>query len=173
MHLFIDMDGVLCDFIGEFKRKFGVEFHDTNDLLRWKMVKAEPNLWAELDPFPGAVDFFHSIHEMNNEASTHKTRKIFLLTALPKSSFIGSAQNKLAWVKKHLGDHVTMIPCIGGYNKAGYIQSPGDILVDDMYEKNLIPWIQHGGVGVHHIEGSEYTPTFDKLRTHYMEINHE
>lgn len=154
MQLFCDLDGVLCDFIGGFKKKFGVEFSQTKEEDAWKMVKKEPNLWLELEPFPGAIDFFNDVYDRCwNEP--------IILTAVPKSSFIESAKNKRAWVRKYLGN-VIFVPCIGGYNKAGYIQNPKDVLIDDMFEKNLIPWISHGGVGVHHIEGAPYKLTYDK-----------
>lgn len=152
MQLFLDLDGVLCDFIGGFKKKFGVDFHDTPEEQAWKMIKEQPNLWAELDPFPESVKFFTWVSRYDP----------IILTSLPKSSFIPAAQNKRKWVREHLGN-VMMIPCIGGYNKAGYIQNPGDILIDDMYEKNLVPWIENGGRGIHHPEGSDHNLTYKKL----------
>jgi hypothetical protein len=155
MQLFVDLDGVLCDFIGGFKKKFGVSFFDVKEEDAWKMVKAQPNLWLELDPFPGAIEFFNDLYIRYRYPP-------MILTAVPKSSFIESSKNKKAWVRKYLGD-IIVVPCIGGYNKAAYIQNLGDILIDDMYEKNLVPWNAHGGVGIHHVEGSSYTTTYDKF----------
>lgn len=160
MTVFLDMDGVLCDFLGGFHRKFGLPFKDVPEMEAWKLVKQQPNLWAELDPFPGAIDFYYSLMKF-----VHGECNLFILTAVPKSSFIDSANNKRAWVHKHLGRFgPIMIPCQGGYNKAGYVQERGDILIDDNWEKNLLPWINNGGVAVHHPEGSDFKPTFETFR---------
>lgn len=135
--LWIDLDGVLCDFLGGFQRKFGIDFFSIPEEDAWVLVKEQPNLWAELDPLPGAKIFW----------STIKEYKPIILTAVPKTSFITSAQNKREWIRNHLGHDILMIPCQGGYNKAGYITQPGDILVDDM-KKNIDPWNKHGGRGI-------------------------
>lgn len=147
---FLDLDGVMCDFLGGFKKKFKVNFFDIPEEEAWGLVKDQPNLWAELEPCNKALLFWSMIKEYNP----------IILTAVPKTSFITSAQNKRHWVREWLGDNVRMIPVQGGTNKAAYINHPGDILIDDM-EKNIKPWIKHGGFGI--IHNGDWWDTYTKF----------
>lgn len=150
------MDGVLANFIGGYKIKFGEDFI-ANESQAWENIDKHPELWYELPPFEGAIDFFNKLK--------YCADKVMLLTSLPHTpdtAFIPGALFKRQWVKKYLGDQY-MIPCIGGHRKSAYMNNPGDILIDDMYEKNCVPWMQAGGRAIHHVEGSDHNETYRLL----------
>jgi hypothetical protein len=56
---------------------------------------------------------------------------------------------KRAWVRQHLSESITILPMMGGVNKAMFMHEPGDILIDDM-AKNCNAWEEVGGIAIVH-----------------------
>jgi hypothetical protein len=52
---------------------------------------------------------------------------------------------------------------MGGKNKCLFMHSPGDVLIDD-FDKNCIPWREHGGIAIHH---KDFDTTKKELRKVY------
>jgi 5'-nucleotidase len=137
--LYIDLDGVMADFDKYFLEAFGIESHKLDDPTLWKWINGHGNFFSNLPLMPGALEFFRSVEYMNPT----------ILTACPKSNYTVAAVQKRQWVYKHLSPDVTVIPMMGGKNKCLFMHSPGDVLIDD-FEKNCIPWAEHGGFAIHH-----------------------
>lgn len=137
--LYIDLDGVMADFDKYFLEEFGVESSKLDDPTLWKWINGHGNFFINLPLCEGALDFFKSVEHMNPT----------ILTACPKSNYAVAAVQKRQWVYKHLSEDITVIPMMGGKNKCLFMHSPGDILIDD-FEKNCIPWAEHGGFAIHH-----------------------
>jgi hypothetical protein len=84
-----------------------------------------------------------------------KEREPTILTA-PMAGATGCEAGKLKWVEKNLGDH---IPVILEDEKFHYATTAGEsnVLVDD-FVFNTIPWEEHGGTPVLHVDGKiKYT----------------
>lgn len=137
--LYFDMDGVLADFEAGFKKKFGVPHFSMPDDEMWKTINADDRFFADLDPMPGAIEFFDRYRGYNP----------VILTACPKTNYASAAKQKREWVRKHLGPDVVVLPVMGGSNKVLFMHEPGCVLVDD-HEKNLGPWNEAGGIGILH-----------------------
>ena len=147
--LYIDLDGVMADFDKYFLEAFGIESHKLDDPTLWKWINGHGNFFSNLPLMPGALEFFRSVEHLNPT----------ILTACPKSNYAVAAVQKRQWVYKHLSPDVTVIPMMGGKNKCLFMHSPGDVLIDD-FEKNCIPWKEHGGFAIHH---KDFVTTKDHL----------
>lgn len=137
--IYIDLDGVMADFDKYFFDTFGVESHKLDDPTLWKWINGHGNFFRNLPLMPGALDFFKSVEHLNPT----------ILTACPKTNYAVAAVQKRQWVYEHLSKDITVIPMLGGKNKCLFMHSPGDVLIDD-FEKNCIPWAEHGGFAIHH-----------------------
>jgi 5'-nucleotidase len=154
--LFLDLDGVLADFDGGFPRIFGVDHRHIGEAEMWEHIKKRPDFFAELDPFPGAVGFFLALEPLAP----------MILTAAPKADYMNAARAKMAWVRAHIDRRVPVLPVMGGSNKPAFIQSAGDVLVDD-YGRNCDAWTAAGGVAVKH---ENFRETFEQLRRIYGSV---
>jgi 5'-nucleotidase len=137
--LYIDLDGVMADFDRYFVESFGVASNTLDDPTLWKWINGHGNFFRNLPLCEGAVDFFNSVRHLNPT----------ILTACPKTNYTVAAVQKRAWVYENLSADITVIPMMGGKNKVLFMHSPGDVLIDD-FEKNCIPWREHGGIAIQH-----------------------
>lgn len=137
--LYIDLDGVMADFDKYFLQQFGVESNKLDDPTLWKWINGHGNFFLNLPMCEGALDFFNMVKHLNPT----------ILTACPKSNYTTAAVQKRKWVYEHLSQDITVIPMMGGKNKCLFMHAPGDVLIDD-FEKNCIPWREHGGIAIQH-----------------------
>jgi len=147
--LYIDLDGVMADFDKYFLETFGVESHKLDDSALWKRINSHGNFFRNLPLMAGALEFFKSVEHLNPT----------ILTACPKSNYTAAAVQKRQWVYEHLSRDITVIPMMGGKNKCLFMHAPGDNLIDD-FEKNCIPWAEHGGFAICH---KDFVTTKDQL----------
>ena len=139
--LYIDLDGVMADFDKYFLQEFGVESQKLDDPTLWKWINGHGNFFRNLPPCEGALEFFRSVEHLNPT----------ILTACPKTNYATAAVQKRQWVYEHLSKDVTVIPMLGGKNKCLFMHNQGDVLIDD-FEKNCIPWREHGGIAIQHTD---------------------
>lgn len=144
--VYLDLDGVMADFDTHFFNLFGIESRTLDDTTLWNLINQQGSFFADLPVCHGALDFFKDIKHLNP----------IILTACPKSNYQTAAMQKKNWVKSHLSSVITVIPMLGGKNKALFMHNPGDILIDD-FEKNIKSWQEHGGIGILH-------KTFERTR---------
>lgn len=139
MRLFLDMDGVFADFEGAFRTIFGVGCREVSDEELWKLVNTRPTFFYDLPLMPGALEFYNNVREY---------APIFL-TACPRTGYADVAEQKKAWIRKHVCKDALILPIMGSHNKHLFIQDAGDVLIDD-YHKNIKRWNDAGGIGITH-----------------------
>ena len=148
--LYLDLDGVMADFDTFFVSEFGVASDKLDDPTLWKWINGHGSFFRNLPLCEGAIEFFEAVKHLNPT----------ILTACPKTNYTVAATQKRQWVYEHLSQDVTVIPMLGGKNKAMFMHSPGDVLIDD-FEKNCIPWREHGGVAIQH---KDFVTTWTALK---------
>lgn len=152
LKLFCDMDGVLSNFefgvVKAYFEKTGIRksFNQISKSDIWRTINwAGEGWWASLPWQPGGKQLWNFI----------KKYKPIILTASSRQKFC--VQEKEEWVLKHLGSNITVI-C---ESKKWKYASPYSVLIDDKLERNIIPWEEHGGIGIWH----QNTPiTIKKLK---------
>lgn len=139
--LYLDLDGVMADFDAHFPSKFGLDHKGMADDAMWEIINSHPSYFLDMPMCDGAADFYQDVKHLNP----------IILTACPKTNYKNAATQKRQWVRNHLGDHLTVLPVIGGHNKPLFMHSDGDVLIDD-YKKNCKAWEAHGGLPILHTD---------------------
>jgi 5'(3')-deoxyribonucleotidase len=152
MKVFIDMDGVLCDFIGAALAVHGLPdpYADPANLgdfgLHGLLGLDEGEFWRPLDN-PGFWQNLYPTREARGVLKAVKDAGIaredmYLLTAPSKadSSYVG----KRAWVRRHVAGLLgNFIPT----KHKALMAAPGRVLIDDR-DKNVDEWEEAGGTGI-------------------------
>lgn len=140
--LFLDLDGVMADFDGDFPRKFGFDHREAPDAVMWETIEEHGSFFRDMSMCEGAQAFYRSIEHLSP----------VILTACPSRNddkFADIAAQKREWVREHLGYTVPIIFAPGGKAKQLYMHRPGDILIDD-FARNIERWNGAGGRGIWH-----------------------
>ena len=155
--VFVDMDGVLADFEGGFLNQFGAAANSHDDEMKWGMIHSVPDFFRRLQPIPGAFDFFDRIRCLDP----------IILTSCPHTNYMEIAKQKRAMIRECFSDTVLVLPCRGSENKPAFMNSLGDILIDD-WKHNIVDWNAAGGVAIKHV-GVDFEATLVKLNLALVE----
>lgn len=148
-HVFLDMDGVQCDFAGAVEDAIGMSHdeakqktEDEIERLAHSSPKAVYDFFANLKQLPGGkkiTDWLNS----NNISYTILSAP--LRGPYAKSSIMG----KQAWLAKHTPNAVK--GAIFKHDKYEHALDGGrpNILIDD-YHKKITAWNKAGGIGIQH-----------------------
>jgi len=145
--IFVDMDGVLADFDSGYEAAFGVRPDKSADNVDWDAVRRREGFYAGLPPMSDMQELWDFLNRLDPAP--------IVLTGVPRSVREAPA-NKIAWVRKHLGD--AEVRCCASKDKCLHAK-PGDILIDD-WEKYRSLWIAAGGRWITHMSASV---TIDQL----------
>lgn len=146
MKIFIDLDGVMFDFESHFNNLYKVRHSDVSDDEMWDTV----NLVNPHDFFESMPAFEHAKKLVEVAVDYVGMPNVAFLTACPKSNYVSAAKQKKAAVENLLGSNkFHVLPMMHGRYKYLFMHRIGDVLIDD-FEKNLVPWRKHGGIGIHH-----------------------
>lgn len=146
--IYVDMDGVLCDFEGQCHKMFpeSSEYETVKEWSKkiggnkfWKLIRStEGRFWSEMEPTTeNIVDVWQ---RMNNEC-----QHISILSA-PDGRDEFCIKGKNEWLDKHLGKNNYLR--LFEPDKHIY-SSPGSLLIDDL-EKNAVNWEKEGGKVIRH-----------------------
>ena len=140
-NLYLDLDGVFADFDKAFHEQTGNMPYEVSDDELWRHINDRPTFFADLPAFEGTLEFFHW--------ALRGIGRPIIITACPQTHYVRVAQQKKAWVERHLMPGLLVLPVRGGPNKALFMQRPGDVLVDD-FKKNCDAWTAAGGWAIQH-----------------------
>ena len=156
--IYLDMDGVLCDFLGRVKEVTGEDFGSpTLDTVGKKEIKynvsQEPRFWHDMAWNANGQQLWRYVKKYNPQ----------ILSAYAnwdKNSIPG----KHEWVKKNLGIPKNRVNLVKRAEKENYANKNGtpNILIDD-YIKNIREWESRGGIGIHHINTDRTIAQLKKL----------
>lgn len=147
--LYIDMDGVICDFESAFDHldpEVLAEFKGHEDKI--------PGLFALMDPIPGAIE---AVTELSTLFDT------YVLSTVPWANTSGASQ-KIEWIQAHFGKEKgspLWKRIILSHHKH---LNRGDFLIDDRPHRNgAAQFAEHniGGETIHF--GSERFPGWDEV----------
>ena len=159
MNIFVDLDGVLCDFIGasmfsdEFLDLFATsgitedditEFNyyrlagiDDGDWENWLYGKTDADFWANLPAYDDAADLVALVKRFDLQFK-------YLSHAVNSEAKIG----KHSWLKNTLGESSKRLICVdAAEDKARFCTSQNDVLVDDL-PSNCRAWQAAGGTAI-------------------------
>ncbi len=147
--VFLDLDGVLVDFIGGAFKLHGksvplldvrwgfpeqIGFTGVNDPTFWAGMGHD--FWACLEWTPEGKQLLEGIEEFV------KPEQIALMTSLCET--VGAVEGKVSWVRRNLPAYTRRLFVGPAKHLAA---GPGKILVDD-YNENVNRFVEHGGRAV-------------------------
>lgn len=142
---YVDMDGVLCDFVGEAARRLGVSWRGESLSLQeglgvelYDIICRWPNIFAEL---PMTSFGQHIINDM-------RQRDWHIIT--DDSGYLDIFAGKRAWLRANIPWMCGRMIVISGGNKRDVIGYDGVCLIDDMerHQPDILipqPWNRHRG----------------------------
>lgn len=154
--LYLDMDGVLCNFEKAF-RVYNPTYEWDRKVFHHAIL--EGKIFQTLEWMPNGEAFINDIREIEKDYGVH----IEMLTSCGTSDKIINpevASQKTKW----LADHgITWKPnFVSNKVEKSKYATPTSILVDD-HNGCTAPFIERGGVAFRHLD-SDYTGTIQKLR---------
>ena len=152
--IYLDLDGVFADFEKKAIELVGKSPKEMEPTEFWGSLGKFDHVWRDLDVLPGSRLLYDTVMKVPDA-------HVSFLTALPRPSgkLSTAADDKREWVRKIFGNRCTVITVIGGVNKAKFVSSPDDILIDDT-AKNIDAWNQAGGIGILHDPKDVYSTIF-------------
>lgn len=135
MKLFVDLDGVLCDFEARVLEIFGKSPKEIPPKVMWGKLASIDNFYGELNWMPDGRDLWAGVKHLNPT----------ILTGIPMGNW--APKQKRSWCFRNLGWDVPVITCFAK-EKQTY-GHPGNILIDDTM-RNIDAWRSIGGVAIHH-----------------------
>ena len=160
--IYVDMDGVLADFFGDWAKLMGVDsFRDIKDVeAGLQKIKDTEDFWLNLPLTDNAKGLLGLIKKVKGE---------YKILSSPLPGDPNSEPHKHEWIKKHLG-FFPPADVIITHDKAKYAtQSDGtpNILIDD-YGVNIGKWEAAGGIGFKH-KDHKFERTAKAIKQHMQE----
>lgn len=157
--IYVDMDGVLADFFGEWARLAGVPSHrdiqDPESALA--LVRDADDFWLNLPKTDNADRLLDLIVSIKNS---------YKILSTPLADDARSGPHKVEWVKQNLQGRLPD-KVILSHNKAQYATQPDgtpNILIDD-YGVNIHKWEAAGGIGFKH-KDHKFERTVNNIQQH-------
>jgi hypothetical protein len=150
--IYLDMDGVICDFLGAFERlglgSFRQVEKDKGKSFVWSIIKNRGvKFWSEeILWLPDGKELWNYV------------KKFSPIILTKPAKFEESREGKSIWVKRELGEDV---PVIFSFDKSEYAKEDR-ILIDDQ-EDNIEAWKALGGVGILHINAQSTIKQLQEL----------
>ena len=157
--IYVDMDGVLADFFGDWAKLMGVDsFRDIKDVnAALEKIKDTNDFWLNLPVTDNAKPLLELIKKVKGEYS---------ICSSPLPGDKNSEPHKREWIKKHLAFFPPK-EIIITHDKAKYATQPdgtSNILIDD-YGVNINKWEAAGGIGFKH-KDHKFERTAKNIKQH-------
>jgi len=163
--IYVDMDGVLADFFGEWARLMDVEHftqinkkHDIDDALQ--KIRDTDDFWLRLPMLPEAKNLLNLIKQVKGS---------YNICSSPLADDPNSEKHKRTWIEQNLKffppDNVYIT-----HDKAQYATNQDgtpNILIDD-YGVNIRKWEAAGGIGFKY-KDHKFERTADAIKQHMQE----
>jgi len=139
--VYIDMDGVLADFFGEWSRISGVNhYKDIDDVpAKLELIRNHPTFWIDLPLLPHAKALIKTVVDQFGE---------YRICSTPLTGDERSKPGKVQWIRTHLSD-IPPAEIILTHDKSQFAfnNNQPNILIDD-FGKNINAWRAAGGIGI-------------------------
>ena len=142
--IFVDMDGVLADFVKgvEGPKYLNGPFVNVHDYDSRKVELSNKGLFRDLPRLDGMEQLIKHI----KTECVAKDIYWEILTCTGMQNRQKVAKDKIAWIREHVDPDVVVTCTFKGVQKAAFAKE-GYILIDDT-EKNIDAWNQAGGTGI-------------------------
>ena len=158
--IYVDMDGVIADFMTAAKKATGMTFTQSDSDKHWDVIKKTPKFWSDMPWMPGGKQLWGFIKSHNPS----------ILSASVKNNMDPNCKpGKLRWISGNLKlNNSARINLVNRVQKQDYtmIGNSGKreqaVLIDD-YPKNIKEWTAKGGIGILHTSASNTIRQLKKI----------
>jgi len=166
IQLYVDMDGVLVDLDGGFKKITTMtpkEYSKKNGKNAFEdVVEKNPNFWLNLDPLPDAKILWDFVKDTFKNPTP-----IILSEVLSEGQGSNVKNQKEAWIRKYIDSTVEVRIATFGYLKSNYatkIPNVMNVLLDDT-EDNITEWKKvSGNIAIHHKDTASSIQKIGEIR---------
>ena len=161
--IYVDMDGVLADFFGEWKKLVGKDWRELGkDEIEpaLKKIRDDDKFWLNIPLTSNAKNLLDIIKQVKGN---------YKILSSPLANDPNSEPHKREWIEKNL-DFFPPTEVIITKDKAKYATNPDgtpNILIDD-YGVNISAWESAGGIGFKH-KDHKFERTAKKLKAEIEE----
>lgn len=156
--IYIDMDGVLCDFLKRVKDITNIK-GDINDKKYKDPITKEYCWWKYArnkgEDFWSEMEFMKDGKKLWNKLQFYPYKEI--LTICGKNDF--GRIGKIKWVENNLNTSIP-INILSPHQSKSIYANKYSILIDDM-DKNLKEWTNAGGIAIKHVS---FANTYKELK---------
>lgn len=155
--IYVDMDGVLADFFGDWKKLVGKDWRNITDIKpALQKIRDTEDFWLNLPVTSNAKNLLSLIKDVKGS---------YKILSSPLPDDPNSEPHKRQWIEKHLSFFPPKDVIIT-FDKAKYASQPDgtpNILIDD-YGVNIGKWEAAGGMGFKH-KDHKFERTARNLKT--------
>ena len=159
--IYVDMDGVLADFFGAWKKLIGTDWREIKDLdSALQKIRDKDDFWLKIPVTKNAMNLLSLIKGLKGK---------YNILSAPLPNDPNSEPHKREWIKKNLSAFPPSKVIITS-NKAVHATQPDgtpNILIDD-FGQNIAKWEAAGGVGFKH-KDHKFERTVKNLKQHMSE----
>ena len=156
--VYVDMDGVLADFFGAWKKLIGKDWRNIDNIDdALQRIRDKDDFWLEIPKTPNAMNLLSLVKQLKGK---------YNILSAPLANDPNSEPHKREWIKKHLKAFPPSKVIITA-DKAKYATQPDgtpNILIDD-FGQNINKWQAAGGVGFKH-KDHKFERTVKNLAKH-------
>ena len=134
---------------------------DLPDSLVLDAISRTEGFYLNLKPIEGSVDLFNSLR-------SDYGYEVEILTTGPEKNYLTIARDKKEWVRRHLGDDVTVHAVPEG-EKPSYAKDREHVLIDGSVD-DLRKWYANGGTPIQSIPNVAFGPTWTTNDLRALEI---
>ena len=154
--IYVDMDGVLCDFIAQSKKATGKIFTQDKAKEYWPIIKRTPRFWSDMPWMPGGKQLWNYIKQYNPHILSAYT---------PEDP--NCIPGKKTWLRKNVRISSNRVNLVRRVEKQKFAmksdmgRAPA-ILIDD-FPRNIDQFKAAGGMGIVHTSTSNTLRELKKL----------
>lgn len=150
--IYFDLDGVLADYDGYYRYLFGGSRAEHGEEESRIKIRSINNWYEKLPLMNDGLKVWNFINQRHSD--------VRILTASGRDNPAAGLQ-KIRWCADKLSIPSTEVFVVSHSEEKAKFASEGMILIDDTLERSILPWVNAGGIGIHHIDSET---TIDKLR---------
>ena len=159
--IYVDMDGVLADFFGAWKKLVGKDWREIKDLDgALQRIRDKDDFWLNIPVTPNAMNLLSLVKQLKGS---------YNILSAPLPNDPKSEPHKRQWIEKNLSAFPPSKVIITSNKSVHATQPDGtpNILIDD-FGKNIAKWEAAGGVGFKH-KDHKFERTVKNLKQHMSE----
>ena len=156
--IYVDMDGVLADFFGAWKKLIGTDWREIKDLdSALQKIRDKDDFWLNIPVTKNAMNLLSLIKGLKGK---------YNILSAPLPNDPKSEPHKREWIEKNLSAFPPSKIIITSNKAVHATQADGtpNILIDD-FGKNIAKWEAAGGIGFKH-KDHKFERTVNNLKAH-------